>query len=93
MSGILHKFRGKGTKSKKSGTPNAPNPEDVHVGTSYSEFDPSSYQRVVVEESTHISFTLREGGGTKEKVGKKGTLAPVMEWLSQVNFGEFQLML
>ncbi|KAF9589270.1 hypothetical protein IFM89_022188 [Coptis chinensis] len=70
MYGILHKFRGKGTKSKKSGTPNAPNPEDVHVGTSYSEFDPSSYQRVVVEESTHISFTLREGGGTKEKVGE-----------------------
>ncbi|KAF9604052.1 hypothetical protein IFM89_001927 [Coptis chinensis] len=71
MSGILHKFRGKGTKSKKSGTPNAPNPEDVRVGTSYSEFDPSSYQHVIVEESTHISFTLREGGGTKEKVGER----------------------
>ncbi|KAF9607983.1 hypothetical protein IFM89_003991, partial [Coptis chinensis] len=61
---------GKGTKSKKSGTPNAPNPEDVRVGTSYSEFDSSSYHRVVVEESTHISFTLRESGGTKEKVGE-----------------------
>ncbi|KAF9623325.1 hypothetical protein IFM89_000814, partial [Coptis chinensis] len=66
---------GKGTKSKKSETPNAQNPEDVRVGTSYSEFDPSSYQRVVVEESTHISFTLREGGGTKEKVANSHSKA------------------
>ncbi|KAF9603185.1 hypothetical protein IFM89_034518 [Coptis chinensis] len=51
--------------------------------------DPTTYERVVPNEETHVSYSLRNGG-TVPKIGLKGTWTPVLKWIKLIDTVEFR---
>ncbi|KAF9597384.1 hypothetical protein IFM89_017730 [Coptis chinensis] len=51
--------------------------------------DPTSYEHVVPNEETHVSYSFRNGG-TVPKIGLKGIWTPVLKWIKLIDTVEFR---